>query len=497
MPTSTSSSSSDYSYNLQEYYDRFRKFKMSTYHAPQHITRVLLLSDLHMDYIANREWLTNLYNNNVDDDDNNNNNDNELSHQSSTLIVIAGDVSHDLDVLRWTFVTLKSKFAQVVYTPGNHELWVTDNKTTLDQEVNSETSMDKLEKVLQLCIQEGIHIGPVKVSSGTETTSTSSSSLLVIPLLSWHHPSFDTEPDIVGWGNIPSARRANADYRRTNWPYPLSHYNASIAEFFDGLNDIMLDFEHNNVDDDDNNNNNNNNNSNNMEIITFSHFLPRIELIPEKRYMSLPTLASFVGSTYLEQRLRRIGKQLLYCNDSSNTIRHLHAFGHSHLAWDANINNVRYVHVPLAYPREWKERSKSLEIGSMKGDGKAIGSSIPTVTEGGRNNNNNDRFPVCIWERQHPAAPANNNKLNDNTVAATSNNDEGVSGFPPTWLGGWWSKYYSVVGRQPQRNNELASWVAKRYKQLPGGQIAEFDHILVEKRYLSSTTVVDHRESNL
>ena len=114
-----------------------------------------------------------------------------------------------------------------------------------------------------------------------------------------------------------------------------------------------------------------------------------------------------------------------------------------------------------------------------------------------RNNNNNDRFPVCIWERQHPAAPANNNKLNDNTVAATSNNDEGVSGFPPTWLGGWWSKYYSVVGRQPQRNNELASWVAKRYKQLPGGQIAEFDHILVEKRYLSSTTVVDHRESNL
>ena len=219
--------------------------------------------------------------------------------------------------------------------------------------------------------------------------------------------------------------------------------------------------------------------------------------------MSLPTLASFVGSSYLERRLRRLGKQLLRCNDSgSNSIRHLHAFGHSHLAWDAIINNVRYVHVPLAYPREWKERSKSLEIGSMKGDGKAIGSSITTtVTKGGRNNNN-DRIPVCIWERRHPAATANT-KLNDSAAAAaaaaavtSSNNEDGGSGFPPMWLGGWWSKYYSIMERQPQRNNELASWVAQRYKQLPGGKIVDFDHITIEKKHLSSTTFVDHRESN-
>jgi hypothetical protein len=437
-----------------------------------------------MDYIANREWLTNLYNNN--DDNYNNNNDNKLHHQSSTLIIIAGDISHNLDILHWTFTTLKSKFAQVVYTPGNHELWVTNNNNnnnnnnnTVDQDYNNtETSLDKLEKVLELCIQEGIHIGPVKLSGGTTTasTSSSSSSVLVIPLLSWHHPSFDTELDIIGWGNIPSAKRANADYRRTNWPLPLSHYNDSIAEFVDSINDVILDLE------------NINDNNDNMEIITFSHFLPRIELIPEKRYMSLPTLASFVGSTYLEQRLRRIRNQLLRCNDStSNSIRHLHAFGHSHLAWDAIINNARYVHVPLAYPREWKERSKSLEIGSMKGDGKAIGSittTTTTVTKGGRKTNN-DRIPVCIWERRHPAATANT-KLNNSAAAAaattTSNNEDGGSGFPPTWLGGWWSKYYSFMERQPQRNNELASWVAKRYKQLPGGKIVDFDHITIEKK---------------
>jgi predicted MPP superfamily phosphohydrolase len=240
---------------------------MSIYHAPNIISRVVLLSDLHMDYIANREWLTNLYNNN--DDNYNNNNDNKLLHLSSTLIIIAGDISHNLDVLRWTFITLKSKFAQVVYTPGNHELWVTNNNNnnnTVDQDYNNtETLLDKLAKVLELCIQEGIHIGPVRVSSGTTALTSTASSVLVIPLLSWHHPSFDTELDIIGCCNKSSARRANSDYRQTCWPLPLSHFHDSVAEFVDDMNDIILDLE---------NINDNNNDNNNIEIITFSHFLP-------------------------------------------------------------------------------------------------------------------------------------------------------------------------------------------------------------------------------
>ena len=43
-------------------------------------------------------------------------------------------------------------------------------------------------------------------------------------------------------------------------------------------------------------------------VLTFSHFLSRIELIPEKRYLVLPTLHSCIGSTFLEARLRRLRK---------------------------------------------------------------------------------------------------------------------------------------------------------------------------------------------
>ena len=525
--------------------------------------RVLLLSDLHMDYADNREWLADLCSespssSSEDDDDD--------DGGAQTMIVVAGDVSHDLEILRWTFRTLKAKYAEVAYTPGNHELWIDvgnekgEKRGDGDGAVGDvdcdygedeedvgphETSIDKLERVMQMCLDEDVRIGPIKVGGGgggragnsvqsiddivgeggtaasaatitpasaaaTGIHGTSSSregddgpgvSLLVVPLLSWHHRSFDDEPPIECWGGIPSARRASADYRRTRWPHPLSLSDDSAANFVDSLNDVVLDLDDlddhcvSNVDDC------RGGNAHNV-MMTFSHFLPRIELIPEKRYLSLPTLHSCVGSTFLERRLRRMGEKYRtkYENgdvgdtgdgdvhgddDDDGTTSftddrrgHLHAFGHSHLAWDATIDGVRYVHVPLAYPREWKERSKSLEIGSMTGKGRGEGS-------GDGKDIANARSPVCIWE--HPTAATGTSSSVPSSSITTPDegtNTHGVDGFPLTWLGGWWSKYYAVMERQPHRNTELAPWAAKRFRQLPGGQIEDFDHVKVEERYL-------------
>jgi len=169
----------------------------------------------------------------------------------------------------------------------------------------------------------------------------------------------------------------------------------------------------------------------------------------------------------------------VYGDDDGGTTRynndrrcHLHAFGHSHLAWDASIDGVRYVHVPLAYPREWKERPRSLEIGSMKGGGKGRGEG-----SGDGSDVANVRFPVCIWEHPMTATVTSS--------SITSSATPGGDGFPLRWLGGWWSKYYAVMERQPHRNTELAPWAAKRFRQLPGGKIEDFDHVQVEERYLS------------
>jgi hypothetical protein len=409
--------------------ERFSRFHTSTYHAP-HIERILLLSDLHCDYATNREWLQNICSKPSND-------------LSKTMILVAGDVSHNLEILQWTFRTLKDAFGEVTFVPGNHDIWLDKPRkhkpvaTKLDSDDDALSNVDlklsgtgdgctnsveKLEKLFELCVEEDVRIGPVKIEN-------EQSDLWIIPLLSWYHPSFDTEPPIQGWGGIPSARKVVADYRKAKWPEPLSLLDDSIALFMDELNDIIFNFDSDIPD-------------KSTTIITYSHFLPRVDLLPEKRYLSLPTLHSCVGSTFLESRLRNLNSHFGGLKD----IEHLHAFGHSHLSWDQNIDKVRYIHVPLAYPREWEQRRRSLEIGTMQGE----------VSD--------NRFPVCIWEKD-----AQSNDLKD--------------GFPHEWLGGWWSKYYSIMKRQPHRNTELAPWVARRFRQLPGGFIEDFDHIKVEMEH--------------
>ena len=397
---------------LSELRSRFYKYRTPPFYAPD-IERILLLSDLHCDYVENREWLSNLCTSNNDDVD-------SIDNSTQTMILIAGDVSHDLEILRWTFQTLKQRFTEVAFVPGNHELW-------LDKSDGCTDSIDKMEKILQLCCEEDVRIGPVKVGS-----------LWVIPLLSWHHLSFDSERPICSdaWSGIPTASRTvkvAADYRKTSWPHPITPLDDSVAQFMDSLNDIIIDFG-DDLDDD-------NDDGDAVTILTFAHFLPRVELLPEKRYLTMPALPAFSGSTFLEARIRQLNEKL-----SANSIgrfngtKHLHAFGHSHLSWDLKLDNIRYVHVPLAYPREWEQRRRSLEIGTMAG------------AEMHR------RFPVSIW----------------------CNNSQ----FPSEWLGGWWSKYYTIMPRQPHRTKELAPWVARRFKQRSSAAVVEdFDHVKMEMKH--------------
>ncbi|KAL3797206.1 hypothetical protein ACHAW5_006068 [Stephanodiscus triporus] len=414
-----------------------------------------------MDYAANREWLANLCDNAIadessDDDDG-----------ATTMIVVAGDLCLDENV---RIGPIKVGGGGCGRVGGDYDI---DDRAGKDGGAVSDATATSAAAAAGIDGESSREGGEPDVS------------LLIIPLLSWHHRSFDDEPPIECWGGIPSARKVSADYRRTRWPSPLSSLDDSVANFIDDLNDVILDLD----DLDDHVNNDDSEGKTRSVMMTFSHFLPRIELIPEKRYLSLPTLHSCVGSTFLERRLRRMGERYhnthrndnisgngyvdVYGDDDGGTTRynndrrcHLHAFGHSHLAWDATIDGVRYVHVPLAYPREWKERSRSLEIGSMKGGGNGRGEG-----SGDGSYVANVRFPVCIWE--HPSS------------SISSSATPGGDGFPLRWLGGWWSKYYAVMERQPHRNTELAPWAAKRFRQLPGGKIEDFDHVQVEERYLS------------
>ena len=76
-------------------------------------------------------------------------------------------------------------------------------------------------------------------------------------------------------------------------------------------------------------------------LVTFSHFLPRPELLLEKRFLLCPQLPKAAGSRYLGARLAALRPAL-------------HVFGHTHFSMDKTINNIRYVQQPLGNPEERK-----------------------------------------------------------------------------------------------------------------------------------------------
>ncbi|KAK1304562.1 hypothetical protein QJS10_CPB11g02381 [Acorus calamus] len=157
----------------------------------------------------------------------------------------------------------------------------------------------------------------------------------IIPLFSWYHQSFDKEKDVTSI-RIPSLEMACKDFHACKWPSELSGKDITLAQYFDVMNEKNRDAIEEIK-------------SSSCNIITFSHFVPRQELCPEKRMLFYPNLPKIIGSDILEDRLRSI-------HGTRGSAQACHVFGHTHFCWDAVLDGIRYVQVPLAYPRERKRR---------------------------------------------------------------------------------------------------------------------------------------------
>lgn len=319
--------------------------------------RVFVVSDLHTDYDDNLKWVEGLSN---------------VRHQNDVLLV-AGDVAETYSMFVVTMSLLKEKFDHVFYVPGNHDLWCRrEGQNYFD-------SLEKLNKLLDACKRIGVETNPMVIDE-----------IGIIPLFSWYHESFDKEKDITGF-RIPSLEMACKDFYACKWPEGLSNGDMSLALYFDAINDkqmkvikeIQMTCDH---------------------IITFSHFVPRQELCPEKRMLFYPKLPKIIGSDSLEDRIRSI-----HGAEGRKDASSCHVFGHTHFCWDAVVDGIRYVQAPLAYPRERKRRMN-----------------------GGEN-----WLPFCLYA---------DNKFSDRLNPC------------------YWSDYYSSNPRTPH-NTKLAPWVARFYKQ--------------------------------
>ena len=271
------------------------------------VVRLFGLSDLHVDYAANLETVKTLE---------------RPPGDGHLALIIAGDVTHNRTTLRDALTALRRTFDDVFYVPGNHEAWVT-SVDRADGIVDSVAKLRACEALAEAC---GCTTRPRTLIDA------SGRSVRVAPLRGWYHASHDREPSVLPEddGSRGFSRRW-ADYRKCRWPPSLLGRGGSeavahgmgagddaLSAYFAATNTIARD---------------------NTPLVTFSHYSPRFECVPEKRFLLEPCLAKVSGSDHLGDLVLRLKPDV-------------HVFGHTHIPIDLELDGTYYAQWPLGSPRE-------------------------------------------------------------------------------------------------------------------------------------------------
>ena len=264
--------------------------------------RIFMISDIHVDFAENAKWIKQI---------------SETDFQQDALI-LAGDVAHNLVLLKDTLLGIKSKFKVLFFVPGNHDLWLHNS--------DWKNSIEKFKNLIKWCQQEEIQTKPLKL--GIEQNYP----VWIIPLFSWYSDRTDEKFSLyLEKPGEDADNRMWSDNYYVRWPNTENRFQP--AAYFAKINQKTVP------------------KTNGAPIISFSHFLPRQEMIfgdslkpdPEKvkKYDRNPkfNFSRVAGSMRIEQQIRHLGSKI-------------HLYGHQHINRDRELSGVRYMAHCLGYPSE-------------------------------------------------------------------------------------------------------------------------------------------------
>lgn len=246
--------------------------------------RVFAISDLHVDFEDNTKWIAELSTADFTDD----------------VLILAGDVADTLPALERTLALLAQRFRHVLFVPGNHELWVIRDRPQT-------SSLEKFAAVARAVTASGASMQVLRVED-----------LAIVPMLGWYDYSFGEPGDYL--------KAMWMDFRACRWPAGFSA--GDVTAYLTAFNERCSI-------------------AGATSVITFSHFLPRIDLMPRGVPDATRQLYPVLGTTLLEQQLRALSSQI-------------HVYGHSHLNRRVTIDGVTYVNNAFGYPCESHIAAKRL-----------------------------------------------------------------------------------------------------------------------------------------
>ena len=253
--------------------------------------RLLAIADLHLAHAANREALR------------------SLGHYSDDWLVVAGDVGERPDHLRLALDALVPRFARVIWTPGNHDLWrSTDPQATAGQ--------DRYEELVAICRSFGVLTPEDPFARWPADRST-----FIVPMFLLFDYSFRPadvdEPGALGWAResgVISVDEARLD------PSPFASRAAWCAARCD-LTRLRLEAL-----------------PDGAQTVLINHWPLRYDLARPPR---IPRFSLWCGTVRTHDWAQRFNARAVIS-------------GHLHLRTTLWRDSVRFEEVSLGYPRDWR-----------------------------------------------------------------------------------------------------------------------------------------------
>lgn len=269
--------------------------------------RLLAISDLHLGHAENRAVLD------------------DLADHRQDWLILAGDIGETLSHVALAFEALAPRFARVIWVPGNHELWTTEEAGGF---LGGQAKYDAL---VDLARRYGV-VTPEDAYPLWPQSDPAAPALAICPLFLLYdysfRPAWVSLDGLRDWAVEGHALCAD-EMHLSPEPYPdrPTWCRARVAQTAERLAALPA----------------------GTRTILINHFAMRRDLLFIRR---VPRLAPWCGTVATEDWHRRFNAAVVVT-------------GHQHTPRTDWRDGTRFEEVSLGYPREWHRRFETLRLGTI------------------------------------------------------------------------------------------------------------------------------------
>ena len=256
--------------------------------------KLYAIGDLHVDFAVNREALK------------------AMAPHPDDWLILAGDLGHTEDHLKFTLSLLSQRFQQLFWVPGNHELW------TLPKDTNGLRGEAKYHRLVSICREYGV----LTPEDRYIRWRGEGEPCLICPLFLLYDYSFRpphvTEEHVVPWAVASGVLCADEKLLHTQPYASKSAWCASRCSYTEKrLHEA----------------------ASHGPLVLINHFPLRQDLVRLRR---IPRFSIWCGTRRTEDWHVRFAASVMVS-------------GHLHLRSTDYRDGVRFEEVSLGYPRQWKQ----------------------------------------------------------------------------------------------------------------------------------------------